>query len=50
LRTAYVHVPDEHDVVSKHFFGADASVQIPTDDQFDVVAKDFPDLSTKLLA
>jgi len=50
LRTAYVHVSDEHDVVSKHFFGADASVQIPTDDQFDVVAKDFPDLSTKLLA
>ena len=50
LRTGYVHVPEEHDVVSKHFFGADANVKIPSEDQFDIVAVDFSDLSTKLLA
>ena len=50
LRTGYVHVPEEHDVVSKHFFGADANVKIPSEDQFDIVAVDFGDLSAKLLA
>ena len=65
LRTGYVHVPEEKEVVIRHFqvtgeaiglggttssLDANAMVEIPPDSQYDVVAKDFNELSAKLLA
>ena len=57
LRTEYVHVPEEKEVVNRHYqvtgeaIGLDSTIsaEIPKDNQYDVVAKDFNELSIKLL-
>ena len=61
LRTAYVHVPAEKEVVLRHFqgtgeaIGLDGSlstpsvVELPPDNKYDVIAKNFNELTTKLL-
>lgn len=57
LRTAYVHVTGEKEVVMKHYqlteeaIGLDNKItnKMPAYNQYDVVAKGFSDLSSKLL-
>lgn len=57
LRTAYVHVPAEKEVVIRHYqltgeaigLNRTISAEIPKNNQYDVVAKDFNELSIKLL-
>ena len=57
LRTGYVHVPVEREVVKKHFqktgdvhwSGKPVHSDIPSNSEYDIVAIDFNDLSKKLL-
>ena len=65
LRTGYVHVPAEKEVVIRQFqvtgeaiglggttssLGGNAVDEIPSYSQYDVVAKDFNELSARLLS
>ena len=57
LRTAYVHVPEELEAVMSHYqltkevigLNDKISGKIPDNGAYDIVAKDFNDLSKKLL-
>ena len=57
MRTAYVHIPAEKEVIMKHiqksgelhWSGRTFTSGIPLESEYDVVAKDFNELTTKLL-